>query len=298
MQKCRRRLLASVLLPVTMLASALQIVVEHQPDDRRLAEFTRATILAEMKAMPDFLKAARDTIRFRIVSTQREFLLTTGADLPYWVEAVTLFPQDLVVIRSPDLTHATLREYRKTIAHELVHLLQGQVVPLNLTPVWFNEGLAVYCSGGFDFPQRVIVSKALFRKKLIPLEAVRRIMRFGHPLAELAYAESASAVEFLAVVYGNQTFAEIFGRMQAGMAFEKAVAQATASDYADLLDQWQNYLRLRYEWIFLLDIQNILWLIIPFLAVVAYVGVRRRNKATLRQWKVEDAKENIQTENI
>jgi len=279
-------------------AAVPHIAIGNSSKYQRLADYTQTTILNTISNLPEYLRSGTDTIRIRIVSTSAEFRAVTGTDLPYWVGAVTLFPQDLIVLRSPDLSKSTLREYRTTVGHELVHYMQGQLVPLNLTPVWFNEGLALYFSGEFGLSERVLVSKVLWRPRLIPLNGIERMMQFSHPRAELAYAESGSAVEFLDVVYGSETFLRIFDSMRGGLSFDRALSLAIENEEVDFESQWQKYLAQRYNWIFLLDIQNILWLIIPVLALVAYVSIRRRNKKKLRQWNVEEANESNDEENI
>jgi len=273
-------------------AAEVPILIENSSKYQRLADYTRSTIENTVDQLPRFLISGRhDTLRVWIVSTQNEFQAATGANLPYWVGAVTIFPQDMIVVRSPDLSNATLREYRVTMIHELIHYLQGQNVPLNLTPVWFNEGLATYYSGEFGLPERVLVSKSLWRHRMIPLIKLGNIMKFSQPQAAMAYAESASAIEFLDVVYGSETISRIFNSMQKGIAFDRALSLALDNEEANFEAQWQKYLSQKYNWIFLLDIQNILWLIIPVLVLVAYVSIRRRNKATLRQWNIEEAYE-------
>jgi len=288
--------LVSTSLLITAAAPPVKIV--HPPKYWRLADYTRDAILQTLKNVPAIWQINTDTIRFRIVAHEADFKAAVGTDLPDWVGAVTLFPQDIVVVRSPDLSRSTLREYRASVVHELIHLLQGQYIPLNLTPIWFNEGLAVYFAGEFGLRERIVVSKAIFHKKLIPLGKIEQIVKFSHPQADLAYAESASVIEFIEMVYGVGTVEEILKTMRQYAGFNQAVSRVTDSDYDHLLNQWEKYLARKYQWIFLLDIQNILWLIMPVIALLAYISIRRRNKVTLRQWNVEEANESNDEENI
>ncbi|MFA5727789.1 MAG: peptidase MA family metallohydrolase [Candidatus Neomarinimicrobiota bacterium] len=295
----RLRIIIVLALARLMVAADVSpIEITHPPKYKRLADYTREAIAQTLKNVPEVWQSQEDAIRFRIVARADDFRVAVGADLPDWVGAVTLFPQDLVVVRSPDLSRSTLREYRSTVVHELIHLLQGQYVPLNLTPVWFNEGVAVYYAGEFGLRNRIVVSKALFRKKLIPLEKIERVLKFSHLQADLAYAESAALIEFIEMVYGVGTVVEILKTMRSGVEFERAVMQATDTGYENLLNQWEKYLARKYQWIFLLDIQNILWLIMPVAALLAYLSIRRRNKVTLKQWNDEETYENSDESNI
>ena len=133
---------------------------------------------------------------------------------------------------------------------------------------------------------------------MIPLEKLEQILKFSQPQADLAYAESASIIEFMENIYGNGTAAAILARMRNGENFEQAVLKLTNCEYDDLMNQWQTYVEKKYNWIFFLDIQNILWLIIPLIAFLAYWSIRRRNKVTLEQWNDEEINENSDEQEI
>ena len=293
-----RRIFIVLIITYQILMATPPIKVIHPDGYEKLAEFTHTLVLNTVPNVPVIWQTTADTIRIQIVARSADFEEAVGSDLPQWVGAVTLFPQDLMVVRSPDLSRSTLREYRKTVAHELIHLLQGQFVPLNLTPVWFNEGLALYYAGEFDLREQIVISKALIRNQLIPLEKLEQILNFSQPQADLAYAESASIIEFMENIYGNGTAAAILARMRNGENFEQAVLKVTNCEYDDLMNQWQTYVEKKYNWIFLLDIQNILWLIIPLIAFLAYWSIRRRNKVTLEQWNDEEINENSDEQEI
>ncbi len=292
------RIFIVLIITYQILMATPPIKIVHPDGYEKLAEFTHTSILNALPNVPAIWQMTTDTIRIQIVARSADFEEAVGSDLPQWVGAVTLFPQDLMVVRSPDLSRSTLREYRKTVVHELIHLLQGQFVPLNLTPVWFNEGLALYYAGEFDLREQVVISKALIRNQLIPLIKLEQILKFSQTQADLAYAESASLIEFMENVYGNGTAVAILARMRNGENFEQAVLKVTNCEYDDLMNQWQTYVEKKYNWIFLLDIQNILWLIIPLIAFLAYWSIRRRNKVTLEQWNDEEINENSDEQEI
>ena len=292
------RIFIVLIITCQILMATPPIKVVYPDGYEKLAEFTHTAILNALPNVPAIWQTTTDTIRIQIVARSADFEGAVGSDLPQWVGAVTLFPQDLMVVRSPDLSRSTLREYRKTVVHELIHLLQGQFVPLNLTPVWFNEGLALYYAGEFDLRERIVISKALVRNQLIPPVKLEQILKFSQPQANLAYAESASIIEFMENIYGNGTAAAILARMRNGENFEQAVLKVTNCEYDDLMNQWQTYVEKKYNWIFLLDIQNILWLIIPLIAFLAYWSIRRRNKVTLEQWNDEEINENSDEQEI
>ena len=226
------------------------------------------------------------------MDSENQFRKYAGPSLPSWANGVTLFPQGIVVIKTPDLTRSTLKNYRTTIVHELVHIIQGQQVPLNLTPVWFNEGLAVYFSEEYNLRSKIILSRAIAKKKLIPLNKLSDVLNFSDLKAELAYDESASVIEYLVQVYGFKVLEEIFENMRSGSGFEKSITIATDIDYSNFSYFWERYVSRTYRWIFLLDIQYILWLIMSLLLILAYLSIRRRNRETAKIWEDQEENEN------
>ncbi|HOU17008.1 MAG TPA: peptidase MA family metallohydrolase, partial [Candidatus Marinimicrobia bacterium] len=235
------RIFIVLIITYQILMATPPIKIVHPDGYEKLAEFTHTSILNALPNVPAIWQMTTDTIRIQIVARSADFEEAVGSDLPQWVGAVTLFPQDLMVVRSPDLSRSTLQEYRRTVVHELIHLLQGQFVPLNLTPVWFNEGLALYYAGEFDLREQVVISKALIRNQLIPPIKLEQILKFSQTQADLAYAESASLIEFMENVYGNGTAVAILARMRNGENFEQAVLKLTDCEYDDLMNQWQTY---------------------------------------------------------
>lgn len=269
-----------------------RITIQYPPGYRQLAIFTLHTVADRLPELEYLFSPANDTLRFILADDAAAFEKYTGARMPHWTSAVTRFPQKTVIIKTPDLAHQSLREYEKTILHELVHLVQGLSVPLNLTPLWFNEGLAMYYSDRYNLRSRLTLSRAVSRQNIIPLAEINRIFGYGHIKAELAYAESASAVEYLVLVYGEEVIPAILNNMKMGDDFFGSLGEILGINSEDFPLHWHKYITDRYRWLFLMDIQHLIWIIfIPVLAILAFVSKLFRNKRTIRQWNQEDRNE-------
>ena len=263
------------------------------PEKReQLATFTLNTVQNQIPQLRNVFGDNIRPIRIYITDSQSAFKQIAGPHLPDWTAAVTIFPQRIIVLKNPGLTNTTLRQFRETIVHELIHLYQGMFVPLNVTPVWFNEGLAQYISNPYDIHSRIILSRAIFNNQLIPLKRMADFLKYRHLQAELAYAESSSLVEFLVIVYGEQIINDIFRDMAVNKNFNITIQRLTDIDIETLEDRWKKYISSRYRWIFLLDIQYIIWIIIPLLVIIVYFTKGRRNKKTVQQWNIEEKTEN------
>lgn len=255
---------------------------------RELAIYTLNTLRELTPQLTTIFGSKSMPIRFILVNSRKEFELKTGSHLPYWTSAVALFPQKVVVIKTPNLTHTTLRQYRKTISHELVHLVQGYHVPLNMTPTWFNEGLAVYLTDQFNLQSRVVLSRAIAKNSIIPLDRLSDFLQYNHVQAELAYTESATVIEFLAQVYGTSVLTELFNILSEKKDFDQSLYLVTDIEPGTLQFHWKKYITSRYRWIFLLDIQYIIWLIIPVLVIIAFFVKIKRNKKIFHKWNIEE----------
>jgi len=263
------------------------------PEKReQLAIFTLNTV---QNQIPQLRNMFGDNIRpvcIYITDSQGAFEKIAGSYLPDWTAAVTIFPQKIIVLKNPSLTNTTLRQFRETIVHEFIHLYQGMFVPLNITPAWFNEGLAQYISSPYDIHSRIILSRAISTNQIIPLKKMAGFLKYNHLQAELAYAESSSLVEFLVVVYGEQIINDIFRDMAVTKNFNSTILRLTDIEIEILEYRWKKYIASRYRWIFLLDIQYIIWLIIPLLVIIVYFTKGHRNKKIVQQWNIEEKTEN------
>ena len=266
-------------------ASSYQVKVDAREDLQTLAAYTRETVRKAVGRFSPYLGVPSGTLEFFIAHSTEEMKAKLGAIPPYWSSAITVFPDGYVILKSPTLAQGTLRQFRRTTEHELVHLIHGRQIPLNLFPNWFTEGLAVYLTDDFDLAERTVLSRAVARKRLIPLERLDEMLRMDHVNARLAYSQAASAIEFLVQIYGPAVIRDILSAMQKNKDFAKSLEQTTGLQSADFSSYWQSYLNKHYRWIFLLDIQHILWYLMPLLLIFAYLVVRRRNTRRLQDWE-------------
>jgi len=264
------------------------IEITYPESSRQLAHFTLNVLQAANSEYNEVFGPDHEPLKFRIFNSQENFLQETGSLLPNWANAVTLFPQKIVLIKTPDLNQVTLREYRQAVRHELVHLRQGGVVPLNLTPTWFNEGIAVYLTGESHLTDRILLSRAIAQNRIIPLTELSDFLKYNRQQVSLAYIESTTVIEFLVQVYGFEVLPNLFQHLSANRSFEQSLFMTTGIELAELDSFWQKYILKRYRWIFLLDIQNMIWLIIPLLAIFVYFIKAARNKTIIQKWNNEE----------
>lgn len=280
-------LLALIIWPVYL--NSAVVVVSGSENNPQLRTYTGKVLQESLPLVTFFPQSDTIHIEVAIATSPAEFHHLVGSYLPDWVTAVTLYPQRKIIVKAPQLTRSTLREYRTTLRHELVHLLQSHLLPLNLTPRWFNEGLAIYYSEGLAYHRRLILSRAIFRKRLLDLMQSDHWSKYSATSADLAYAESAAAVEFLITIYGVESLTQIFRQMRQGQSFEDCLSEITQNDYADFPNLFSAYLRSRYSWLILTDLQSIFWLFLSLMVVIIYWYLRKKKQ--LKMAEVEEAGE-------
>lgn len=282
-------LLFAYLLPVrTKELNSENIRIFYPEQREQLAKYVLNTIQKMVPELEPVYGIGNREVQIYLTETQTAFEEIAGAHLPYWTAAVTIFPENIIVLKSPALTNSTLRQFRTTVEHEFIHLYQSMAVPLNITPTWFNEGLAIYYSQPYDIASRILLSRTIFQNRLIPLAKLSDFLQYNHLQAELAYAESASLIEYLTQVYGEEILSEFFTDLRKTKNFAATLQNLTDNNLESLELRWKKYIASRYRWIFLLDIQYIVWLIIPILVIIVYFIKGRRNKKIIQQWNSEE----------
>lgn len=126
------------------------------------------------------------------------------------------------------------------IPHELTHLVFGTAVdnPYHAPPHWFNEGLAVYLSQGYDSGDRTQVANAVGRRSIMPLAALDGQFPTTADRFSLAYAESVSALDYLIRTYGQAALVNLIHAWGGGVADDQAFHSALGVDVAGFQAGW------------------------------------------------------------
>ena len=126
------------------------------------------------------------------------------------------------------------------IPHELTHLVFDTAIrnPYHDPPRWLNEGLAVYLSQGLAPSDRALVDAAVGADELIPLGGLSGQFPTRRDKFALAYAESASALDFMIRRYGRDSFVKLVQSYTAGVTDDAAFVAALGVDTAGFETAW------------------------------------------------------------
>ena len=171
-----------------------------------------------------------------ILYTQKEFMDITEA--PSWAGALN---DGKLRIPIGGLT-AMYPELERSLKHELTHSFLNSL-GRGRCPVWLNEGLAQIMEPRSASIYARQLSPLFLQRKAIPFSILEHsFTRFSSLQAEIAYAESLSAVEYLRSRYGMGEIVRMLQNIASGAEAEQSLQRSTGLDYSVLQDRTGDYL--------------------------------------------------------
>jgi len=138
------------------------------------------------------------------------------------------------------------------ISHEYMHYLIVKLTS-NKAPIWFHEGLAKYEETRWrngpsylSLLYQTLLARALAERKLIGFDRMEpSLIRLETPEdVQLAYAQAASAIEFIIARAGQEKLREIMDRM-AGVTTRGAsvaIREVLGLQFPEFEERWREYL--------------------------------------------------------
>ncbi|MFQ5751282.1 MAG: peptidase MA family metallohydrolase, partial [bacterium] len=182
-----------------------------------------------------------ESVRIFLSPSEEVFNELTGHIIPDWGEGVADVSQNLIILKSPNLSGNLVR-FRKVVRHELIHILIGQsYAPSQNIPKWFSEGIAIYFSYDEEFSSGKAISKALISDSIVPLDEIDDLLNFPTEKARLAYEESYSVILYLEHQFGFDAIVQIIQAIKNGHAFEPTLDDVCGMDLYDIELAWYQF---------------------------------------------------------
>lgn len=163
-----------------------------------------------------------------ILYTQKEFVDITEA--PAWAGALN---DGKLRIPIGGLTSIN-SEVERVLKHELTHSFVASLGG-GRCPTWLNEGLAELMEPRSSSATASELAPLFLQRKAIPFAVLEApFTRFSNVQAEVAYAESLAAVEYLRGRYGMAEVMRMLASIGSGESSEAALRNSTGLDYSDL----------------------------------------------------------------
>jgi hypothetical protein len=288
---------------VAALAGARVTVTPAPGLEAQVASFQREAErdLAQIESDLDADLPRVDQVEVRLVKHADEIAdaAPPNRGAPSWAIG-TAYPQEGVVVVALRGRDGTVLDAKRTLAHELAHMVIERALGPGHTPRWLSEGFAYLHSSDSSIARATTLFGAVFGGKLIPLGELDDSFPEGESEAGLAYAESFDFVGFLAERgryedgddRGDRESFRLFLRdLAQGKGLETASEDAYERRLVDLESEWMGGLKSRYLWVPLSLLGGLAWVLGSLLLVIAWWRRRRQNRRRMHALEVEDAVE-------
>ena len=229
-----------------------------------------------------------DSLDLYLAPDRSTFHRLTGGRIPEWGAGCAFPARGLIYVH---LEQPDPNALKRTLVHELAHVILYRRTRGTRLPRWFNEGTAMLLAREWRYGQTADMVVAALADRFHSLNEVESMLRFPESEARRAYAESFSAVLFLQRMGGRGLWPELLEAVRQQRSFERALVEVVGMSPAAFERRWLAHLRQEFNPLRLLFDSGLLWLWIIGLAVLAYIGTRLRARRLRKAWEVEEENE-------
>lgn len=229
-----------------------------------------------------------DSLDLYLAPDRRTFQQLTGGRIPEWGAGCAFPAQGRIYVH---LEQRDPEALKRTLVHELAHvILYRQTQGIHL-PRWFNEGMAMWLAREWHYGQSMEMGLAALVDGFHPLKEVESMLGFPESEARRAYAESFSAVLLLQRLGGRGVWPDLLEALRRQSSFERALIEVVGMNSQAFEQVWLAHLHQEFNPLRLLFDTGLLWLGIIGLAILAYIGTRIRARRLKRAWEEEESQE-------
>jgi hypothetical protein len=176
------------------------------------------------------------------------------------------------------------------LAHELSHIALHRAARGAQLPRWFMEGVAIHQADEHSLERLQALWAATYHDELIPLRELSGAFPEHAHEVNLAYAQSADVVGYLADRgFGGRRFRRLMRRLRAGDDFEEAMMRAFYTSMTRLEREWKADANKRFSSLPIILGFGPIWMIAVLLVIVAWFRARKRKRLKLAEWEREEA---------
>jgi hypothetical protein len=223
-------------------------------------------------------------VSVHLAATEEAYFRLAETKIPDWSGAVA-FPERRVILMKPG-SYFDPDVYRETILHELSHIYLADLFNSGKIPLWMNEGCAMHLSKqDLTWEESIILGNSFASGHIVGLDAIDDLLRFGPAKARLAYLESFTAVRFFIQTYGAGKFRDLLKDFSAGYETDQNFDSELGLYLSDFEDAWYQAMKHKFRWVIFLQVENILWISLVLISIAVFIGIRIRNRKTVRNWQ-------------
>ncbi|MHB0912342.1 MAG: peptidase MA family metallohydrolase [Armatimonadota bacterium] len=172
-----------------------------------------------------------------------------------------------------------LADIRQVIPHELVHIFVSTRLGRNSSHLsaWMHEGLAKHLTDDWSAGDAELLADVASSGNLLPLDEISLAFPAAEGKRAVAYAQSCSAVKYMADTYSEESIQDLLTEMADGQPFRKAMLYSLGVEPEKFESDWRAYLIDKYSlarWTKLASA-----LASAFMALVCVLAFRARRRA-------------------
>jgi hypothetical protein len=257
------------------LRPAAENAVELYPFIKRDLE---SILLWEVNFMPTVI----------LIKDSTTFQMMAGNDL---IVAYALPYRDVMVINYARMKTEPF-SIEAIMKHELCHLLLHKNIRDQSLPVWLDEGVAQWVSGGLAdiiMDRYSVLDEAILSNRLIRLKYLEKGFPDDGRRLTLAYSESKSLIDYIISEYGPDGLLRLLGYLKDGDGINSAVQKAYAISFDELEKRWYDRLKRRATILTFLinNLYEILFFLSALLLIYGFVRVIIK-KRSYEEYEDED----------
>ncbi|HKY31156.1 MAG TPA: hypothetical protein VJV23_01380 [Candidatus Polarisedimenticolia bacterium] len=222
--------------------------------------------------------------------------------VPPWAAGVALPGSSTAIVRADRIGRYPGREMLAVVAHEMTHLLvehaarpeaAGTGSRAGSMPRWFKEGVAASLARQGEWMDFVHLWLSPVTRSGRPLDEIESRLA-GASTAEATRAAYAGAFSFaghLMERHSDRFPALVLQRMRAGRGFREAFTEIAGAPPEAEAAIWSSRLAGRLRWITVATSSFAFWAAVTVLFLAAVIWRRRRSRAILRRWELEERQE-------
>lgn len=172
-----------------------------------------------------------------------------------------------------------------TVKHELCHLLLHRQAGDEI-PKWLDEGVCQWVSGGMaDIVTGTtggsVLAQAALLNRLIPFQELEARFPDDTDRLILAYEQSRSLVDFIALTYGRERLLLLLRDLGAGTAWQGAFSRSLGISSDKIETRWKKHVQGENRWFHYLarNCDEIIFFAAALITVIAFIRILFWKKA-------------------
>jgi hypothetical protein len=216
-----------------------QITLYWYEGDEPFAEELMAAAQDALARLADNTGAELENPAKLYIYANQEDLIGAMVYPQEWTGGVA-FSQFGIIAIGIETTQSQLEWGKRTIAHELTHLVIHQLTenPYNYLPTWLDEGLAMSSEGELELSFILALSWAEANNSYISVRSLCSPFSAYVEQTVLAYAESYKIVAYLIKEYGREKMLELLNVFKQGSGYDEALLKVYGFDMDELNTLW------------------------------------------------------------